>query len=159
MRARKPRFRLRTEFTNLPFWRAQGLSTRAATAVAAAGCRSLRDLSRLGWQPFETQENCGKQTLAELSQFIDGLPNVTNKYDAWLREIPDADLAAEIRRRRRVRRGRSEAAKRPIALPTPLPTRRPRRQAKSISRSNGSGVCDVIDLTTDASGRSGQRRG
>jgi hypothetical protein len=87
-------------FTNLQFWRAQGLSTRAATVVAAAGCWSWRDLRKLGWRYFEGQENCGKRTLTELSTFIDGLPAVPNRHGAWIRQVSNDFLMAEVRRRR-----------------------------------------------------------
>jgi hypothetical protein len=86
-------------FTYYKFWLAQGLSTRAATAATLAGCRSLRDLSRLGWQFFRHQENCGPRTLAELSDLVGGWPDAPPKRDAWLRRFSDDSLIEELQRR------------------------------------------------------------
>lgn len=48
-------------------WRRRGLSTRAATAVAIAGCDTVEEITRLGRAYFEGRPNCAKTTLAELA--------------------------------------------------------------------------------------------
>lgn len=87
------------DFTYHKFWLGQGLSTRAATAAAIAGCRSLRDLRSLGWRFFHRQENCGPRTLQELSDLVGGWPDAPPKRDAWLRRVPDDTLFEELQRR------------------------------------------------------------
>jgi hypothetical protein len=47
-------------------WRDWGLSTRAATALATAGCETINDISRLGRNYFANHRNVGAHTLAEL---------------------------------------------------------------------------------------------
>jgi hypothetical protein len=81
------------------FWREQGLSARAATAVAAAGCQSLDEIRGLGWCFFLRQENCGNRTLQELSDLVGGWPNLPRKRGAYLRHTSDDALIDELRRR------------------------------------------------------------
>jgi hypothetical protein len=81
------------------FWRGSGLSVRAATVVAAAGCQSLGDIRDLGWSFFLRQENCGNRTLQELSDLVGGWPNLPRKRGAWLRHTSDGALIDELRRR------------------------------------------------------------
>jgi hypothetical protein len=87
------------DLTYHKFWLSQGLSTRAATAATIAGCRSLHDISSLGWQFFRHQENCGTRTLDELSNLVGGWPDAPPRRDAWLRRIPDDILIEELQRR------------------------------------------------------------
>jgi hypothetical protein len=67
--------------------------------VAAAGCRSLADLRRVGWRHFEGRDNCGRQTLAELSEFIGEWPDPPGNRDVWIRHASDDFLIEELRRR------------------------------------------------------------
>jgi hypothetical protein len=86
-------------FADLRFWRDQGLSARAAAAVAAAGCQSVDEIRDLGWRFFEGQDNCGRRTLQELSNLVGGWPDAPGTYGAWVRRVPDDVLIEEMRRR------------------------------------------------------------
>lgn len=86
-------------FAHLKFWRDQGLSARAATAVAAAGCQSLDDIRNLGWHSFEGRDNCGRGTLQQLSNLVGGWPDEPRKYSKWVRRASDDVLIQEMRRR------------------------------------------------------------
>jgi hypothetical protein len=48
-------------------WQRRGLSSRAASALAAAGCDSIADVARLGRSYFEGRPNCATKTLSELA--------------------------------------------------------------------------------------------
>ena len=93
------RTRKRGEFAYFGFWLNQGLSVRAATAAAAAGCRSLDELRDLGWRFFKYQNNCGTKTLEELSALVGGWPDMRRRGDTWIRRASDTMLIRELRRR------------------------------------------------------------
>jgi hypothetical protein len=88
-----------SDFAHLRLWREMGLSARAVSVVAAAGCRSLDEIRALGWHYFRRQENCGLRTLQELSELIGGWPDAPRKYSALVRRASDDVLIAEMRRR------------------------------------------------------------
>lgn len=111
--------RKRGDFAYLGFWLGHGLSVRAATAAAAAGCRSLNELRDLGWRAFQHQNNCGSKTLKELSELVGGWPDapckdsrtkrlqemsmiavrpsdVLRNYHAWVRRASDDALIEEL---------------------------------------------------------------
>jgi hypothetical protein len=48
-------------------WQAQGLSARAASAVALAGCDTVEEIARLGRSHFENVPNLGEKSLAQLA--------------------------------------------------------------------------------------------
>ena len=52
------------------FWASQGLSTRACTVLAFAGCETLADIVDLGQIYFKQQKNCGPVTLREIKHLI-----------------------------------------------------------------------------------------
>jgi hypothetical protein len=83
----------------LKFWTDQGLRIRAATAAAAAGCRSLDELRAVGWRFFENRENCGTRTLQELSDLVGGWSDAPPRRGAWIRRVPDDTLIEEVQRR------------------------------------------------------------
>jgi hypothetical protein len=89
----------RSDFAHLSFWKAQGLSVRAATAVAAADCQSVDEIRDLGWLFFRRQENCGNRTLEELSDLVGGWPDAPRKRGPWIRRASDDLLIKELRRR------------------------------------------------------------
>ena len=91
--------RRRGELAYFGYWRGYGLSVRAATAAAAAGCRSLDELRGLGWHFFEHRKNCGTRTLEELSQLVGGWPDAPRRHDALIRCASDDALISELRRR------------------------------------------------------------
>lgn len=101
--------RTRDNFAHFGFWRDQGLSVRAATAVAAAGCQSPEEVRDLGWRFFLRQGNCGPRTVEELSDLVGGWPDARRKYVAWLRRVP-VDLLIEELRRRGIAVGRRNAS-------------------------------------------------
>jgi hypothetical protein len=72
---------------------------RAATTVAAIGCKSLDEIRDLGWHYFHNRHNCGIQTLQELSDLVGGWPDAPRKYTAWVQRAPDDVLIEELRRR------------------------------------------------------------
>ena len=67
--------RKRRDFEYFDFWCSFGLSTRAATAATAAGCRSLDELRDMGWHGMQFEQNCGLRTLEELSNLVGGWPD------------------------------------------------------------------------------------
>ena len=95
---RKPTQR-RRDFPQYRFWRHHGLSVRAATAVAAIGCKSLDEIRDLGWHYFHDRQNCGIRTLQELSDLVGGWPDAPRRYTAWVQRAPDDVLIEELRRR------------------------------------------------------------
>ncbi len=58
-------------------WQRKGLSARAASAAALAGCDSIDQITQLGRSHFENQPNCGKRTLSELATLA-GWPSKRN---------------------------------------------------------------------------------
>lgn len=63
-------------------WQEHGLSVRAASAVAVAGCDTVADIARLGHAYFEAQPNCGAKTLAELAALSGWEPDRRTAVDA-----------------------------------------------------------------------------
>jgi hypothetical protein len=91
--------RKRADPAQFKYWRLQGLSVRAASALAAVGCKSRDEIRDLGWHFFRRRENCGNGTLQELSDLVGGWPDAPRRYVAWVRRAPDEVLLEEIRRR------------------------------------------------------------
>jgi hypothetical protein len=79
------------------YWRHQGLSVRAAAAVAAVGCKSVEEIRDRGWHFFERRRNCGNRTLQELSDLVGAWPDPPRRYVAWVRRAPDEVLLEEMR--------------------------------------------------------------
>lgn len=63
-------------------WTARGLSARAASVVALAGCDSVEEITRLGRAYFEGRPNCARKTLAELAALAGWPPRVATAADA-----------------------------------------------------------------------------
>jgi hypothetical protein len=59
-----------SEFGLLYDYWVQHCSTRAATALARAGCRSLEEVAAYGRIPFGTFPNTGKTTLEEMARLL-----------------------------------------------------------------------------------------
>jgi hypothetical protein len=91
--------RNRDDFEQFQFWRDQGLSVRAASAAAASGCRSVRELRQLGWRYFEYQANCGAKTLRELSAHVGGFPDALGRDATFIGRALDTALVKDLRRR------------------------------------------------------------
>ena len=91
--------RKRGDPAHFKYWRQQGLSVRAAAAVAAVGCKSVDEIRDRGWHFFERRGNCGSRTLQELSDLVGTWPDAPRRYVAWVRRAPDEVLLEEIRRR------------------------------------------------------------
>lgn len=89
----------RGDLAHFRFWKEQGISVRAATVLAAVGCKTRDEVRDLGWHFFQQQGNCGGRTLQELSDLAGGWPDVPCKYRAWIRHTPDDVLLEEMRRR------------------------------------------------------------
>lgn len=90
------------EYAYFTFWRGQGLSVRAATAAAEAGCRSLEDLRGRGWWAFQDRRNCGLRTLLEMSALVGGWADAPIQADPGA--LPYGAEFMKHYRRRKVRR-------------------------------------------------------
>ena len=81
-------------------WHASGLSTRAAGALAAAGCDNIDEITRLGREYFEKLPNCAATTLQELAILAGWPPPRATAVEAitaaLLLSITDPDEAKEI---------------------------------------------------------------
>jgi hypothetical protein len=60
----------RSEFVLLNDYWAQHCSTRAATAIARVGCRSLEEVAAYGRVPLGRLPNTGKVTLEEIASLL-----------------------------------------------------------------------------------------
>ena len=63
-------------------WQRAGLSARASSAVALAGCDTVEEITRLGREYFEGRRNCATKTLAELAALAGWPPKVATAVDA-----------------------------------------------------------------------------
>jgi hypothetical protein len=97
--AKQPAAARRDGLAYLKFWLDFGLSVRAATAAATAGCQSLDELRGVGWRYLQHQENCGTRTLQELSELVGGWPDAPLKRGEWIRRVSDDTLIEEVQRR------------------------------------------------------------
>ena len=81
-------------------WQAHGLSARAASVVALAGCDTIDEITRLGRGYFEGRRNCAAKTLAELAVLAGWPPKVATAVDtitaALALAIDDPDETREV---------------------------------------------------------------
>ena len=84
----------------LDYWRHVGLSLRASSALARAGCDSIEEVARLGREYFAGRPNLGRKTLQELAVLAGFPPERRTVIDAVAAAlsmtITDADEAREI---------------------------------------------------------------
>jgi hypothetical protein len=81
-------------------WQREGLSARAASVVALAGCNTIEEIGRLGRSYFEGRPNCAEKTLAELAALAGWAPKRATAVDAIAAalalSIPDPDETREV---------------------------------------------------------------
>ena len=84
----------------LDHWRHVGLSLRAASALADAGCDSIEEVAKLGRTYFAGKPNLGKKTLQELAALVGFWPERKTVIDAvaaaLAMTITDPDEARDI---------------------------------------------------------------
>src|ERR1700744_5555039 len=65
----------------LAAWRRRGLSSRAASAVAKAGCDTVAEIASLGREHFGSRPNLGVRSLAELEKLAGWPPKRMSAVD------------------------------------------------------------------------------